>query len=158
MHGVDISPLPAMPVVLELVPVEFDVGGQPLRAAATAWATAPVVTAQRFALVQAFAATAQASGNVPLVGVTFVIVVRAASTGASLVPVVTGSANVTAAIATSTSLAGSAINPVNFSVAAVKASGTGISPAPAISGEVVLTGGGPGTASALAIVPTVTAV
>lgn len=159
MQEVNISPVRTKGVGLALGRFKKNVGGQPPRATATTLAYAPTVTSERFALVNAVTATSIGVAGIPQLGIAgspLITAVRANANALAPISVVTGGANVTAVIATSTSLASSAINPVNGSVAAVIATGTNPARIPTISGEAVLTGGGPGTASAQAIVPTVT--
>lgn len=160
MHSVDISANPVgASIDLDLTPPPIENAVMPTKATATSMARVPVVTGQRFALVTAIPATSQAQAQAPLVGGTnasFAVAVRANSTALARVPVVSGSATVTAVVATSTAVANGLVNPINASATAVKAGSTSAAPIPSVSGETVLTGGGPGTASALARPPTVT--
>lgn len=158
-NQVVISPSQAKPVELALEFFATGVGAQPPRAAATSSARAPVVTAIRNASVTAILATSTALGRAPFVsgvGAPSVVSVLAPATAAALVPVLSGGATVTAKVATATATAYLPVN--NASVIAPIAVSTSLAPAPIIDGEAVLTGGGPGTATAMAYPPTVSVV
>lgn len=156
-----ISTSPAMPVDLELELFLVNVGAASPRATATGLARPPVVTAIRSATVTAVVATASATGRVAsVIGSNAVLLnaVRAQATASALVPALAVNATVTVPLATAIAIAPAPLNPLTANVVAAKADSTTNAPVPIIIGEVILTGGGPGTTTAMAGIPTVTGI
>lgn len=122
---------------------------------ATAIAKAPVVTGS--ATVVAVLATATGSAKVAVVtgeSPATVFAVAAAASATANTPVIIGDAKVNAVVATATADAVDPTTPSVVSVTAKLASATSKALAPIVSGESVVTGGGPATGNAIAISPT----
>lgn len=161
MHQIDVYIPPVNTIDLELSDVSTGVGALAPRATATFTAHDPTVTAVRNATVNAPRATSVGDAYDPSFGgssAAFTTAVKALSSGRAYTPVVTTDATVQAVIAAGTEKAwpaiGSGSSGVNANTTTVIATGTGKSLAPTITSEVVLTGGGPGTGSLIAIPPT----
>lgn len=163
MHEISISPRPTMELTLNFSDVDSITGLVSVRARATARAYAPTVNGVRNAIVNAVTAVATSDVFTPLIGganSAFLTALRATSTASAKVPVVTTDVTVNAVVANASGVA-SVPAPVitsgaNVAVNAVNATATSRAIAPTLSGEVVLTGGGPGLSSALARPPVVT--
>lgn len=168
MQFIDISPRATMSIDLLLSGVDvspFTPSVFALRARASAAALAPTVTGVRHATVNAVPALSTAVARTPVVNgsnVGIALAPRSTSSTTMHTPVVSGSALVTVGVAGSTTFArvptADSSVPVSDDVVAVVAASTSTAPAPAgIIGEAVLSGGGPGTSTAQAIAPTVSA-
>lgn len=164
MHSVDIWANPAgSSVDLDLTVNSFVIYVAAPKATATGVAHAAVVTGQKLGTAQAVRATATGVAYVPLVSGSNSPVLaptKATATGVAKVPVVTGGATVAATVATATGLAKVPVlnqTAANATVTALVATSTGVAPAEVVSGEVVLSGGGPASASGFASVAVVSA-
>lgn len=158
-HQVDISPSQASPIELALESFAAGVGAASPRAIATSLARAPVVTAIRSATVTAVTAISSGLSRVPALsgsGAPSVISVLAPATALARSAVISGGGTVTAKVATATGLSYIPIN--NASVIAARADSATTAVAPIIDAQAVLTGGGPGTETAMAYPPVVSVV
>lgn len=161
MHEVNISPVQANMIDLELKLIDAQVGAAPLVATAIMSAKVPTVTAVRHATVNAVPATETMAILPPVAGGStspFVTPTKISSVWQARIPTVAVDATVNAVTATSVTGGVPPINPLNISAATVRADSTSLTLSPSASGETVLTGGGVAGSTWSAIAPAVSVV